>query len=422
MLHLGFSITINLLIFRTHTQHVEDLHIASPETPRQRGLLNNLDSVFVKAEDINLPRLRRPSQGRDSLKQAARHNLQKSRLDRRKQTFSSDEDEDDGAISTANAYDSFAESAVATPEYYPDVDAEEDQEYDPSSKPEDESTVKKEESTEPPAKRRRGRPRKSEAEKKEKVVTRRSRRIVENPTLRKHHILEQPALMLVPKPLRAIGLIPGASTPATRTAGALLLTQKPNGKQKPLVIDAERFHTASSRDKRFNLTTLDVLGKFIEEHNPRATKNDIINEQVVLDEFKAHLLYYVRHLMDLHASIRDISHDIAEVQRRKNETRRNILELKKKHADVATDLSKVRKEYTDDKQGHAEFMAMVGEFTSLKAAVTSPSVPSTNLSNKVSMDLDNYARIADPRGGVAVQLRAINGELAAMVDNHTASS
>lgn len=408
--------------FSTLDAHLEDLLIQSPDTPKHRKLLTSLDSVLIKTEDRNLPRLRRHSQTTPNKKSSARRQLQKSRQERRILTFSSDEDEDDAAISTVDAQIGYHDDSVsATPTYdagsemEPDFDAED---HDHMAKREHSpDVVKKEELEEPPTKRRRGRPRKNEQEKKEKVVTRRSRRIVENPTLRKHHSLEQPALMLMPKPLRAFGLVPGASTGNTPSvSGALLLTQKANGKQKPLVIDAERLHTASSRDKRFNLTTLDVLKQFVDEYTPRATKNDIINEQVVLDEFKAHLIYHLRHLMDLHASVRDISHDIAEVQRRKNETRRKILDLKKKHADVGTELSKVRKDYSDDKQGHAEFMAMASNFAELEAAVKIQP-QTTGISEKIQMELDNLSRVLHPREGVAAQLQAINARLASMVEN-----
>lgn len=424
------SSQIYLLTSSNRAVKVEDLHIASPETDRHNKVLASLDSAFIKQEDKNLPRLRGASKSTKPDKLVARYELQKSRLDRRKLTFSSDDEDDEGAISTISAQIDYHEEP-ATPSYpdyevdngaYEENDTNEKDtnEKDTSEKDTNDkeySGAKKEESMEPPAKRRRGRPRKSEQEKKELVVTRRSRRIVENPTLRKHHSLEQPTLMLVPKPLRVTGLVPGSGVVLTESSrSTILLTQKPSGKQKPLTIDAERLHTASSRDKRFNLTTLDVLRQFVDEYAPRATKNDIINEQIVMDEFKAHLLYHVRHLTDLHASIRDISHDIIEVQRRKNEVRKNILELKRKHGEIGIELTKVRKEYTDDKRNHGEFQSMVSAFNQLKAAVTSQWL-TTSLSDKVQMDLDDLGRIFDPRQGLAVQLRAINTELAARLEN-----
>lgn len=350
--------------------------------------------------------------------------MQKSRKERRILTFSSSEDDDEAQISTADAMN-FYDSASATPQYERDqeyndsefqIESQRESKREPGNEPEEDSytetQVKKDE---PPAKKRRGRPKKHEQEKKEKVVTRRSRRIVENPTLRKHHTLEQPALMLMPKPLRAFGLVPGASQNVPVASGALAFNQKPNGKQKPLVIDAERLHTASSRDKRFNLTTLDVLKLFVDEYAPRATRNELISEQSVLDEFKAHLVYNLRHLMDLHASVRDISNDISEVQRQKNETRRKILDLKRKHADVGTELSKVRKEYSDDKQSHADFMAMASKFEQLESAVKTGG--NFESSEKLLMQLSDYARLLHPSQGVAAQLRAINAKLAQMVGN-----
>lgn len=119
--------------------------------------------------------------------------------------------------------------------------------------------------------------------------------------------------------------------------------------------------------------------------------------------------------MDLHASIRDISYDITDVQRRKNETRKSILELKRKHVDVGTELAKVRKDYMDDKQEYSQFQNMVDAFNQLKGAVSQQQT--TSLSDKVQMELDNLGRIYDPRQGLAVQLQAINAELSSMIDD-----
>lgn len=327
-------------------------------------------------------------------------------------TFSSDNDEDDEKsfadpspeFDRENSYfgqDVFDSNAA-------DVESK-------TSSPKAETSELVAQPQEPPAKRKRGRPRKTEAEKKTTVITRRSKRIVENPSLRKHHAQEPMLNILGPKPLKAAGLTHFGGVDNTPSE-ALLLSKRANGKQKPLTIDAERLHTSSSRDKRFNLNTLDVLRLFVAEHTPKGTKNEIINESVVLDEFKAHLIYHIEHLMDLHASVRDISNDIAEAQRRKNQIRRNILELKQKHALVGSNLNKARKEYNDSRLEHDEFLSMVQSFNELKSAVNEPQHCQPNLSEKIFMDLDDVSRICHTKHGLQKQLQRVNTALAQMAN------
>lgn len=381
--------------------------------------MTSLESAFIKPQDRDLPRLRRISRGSEAVKEA-RDELKLVRSHRRKLAFSSDNEHDDDDITddrrvyatenvgqhnddetAASNYDAGTEF-----EYNMDLDNDLDER-------ERSVSVKRESSEElaPAPKRKRGRPRKGEQEKKEREVTRRSKRIVENPSLKKSLVLEPTTQSQLPKPLRAIGLVPHVGHPPE--LAAVSLSKKPNGKQKPLTIDAERLHTSSTRDRRFNLTTLDVLKQFVDEHGVKPASNDTINENVVLTEFKAHLMYHLNHLMDLHASIVDISHDIGDVQRRKNEMRRKILDLKKQHTAVGTELSKERKFYNDTKDEHSRFMLMVGSLNNLKASMSGGKC---NLSEKVFSEIGDLAHIFDPKRGLASQLRIVNSELASLLE------
>lgn len=390
---------------------MEEFNITSPLGNHRDKQVSSLDSALINPDVINLPRLRSQGEVEATEKLKALQNYSRERESRRILTFSSDNEEDEKAADQSPAL--FGHDTNFLVQDTPERNFVD--EIDKVDSPKKEVNEEVAQTEEPPVKRKRGRPRKSESEKKATIVTRRSRRIVENPNLRKHQAQEPMLNILGPRPLKAAGYSPFDGL-GTASSEVMLLSKRGNGKQKPLTIDAERLHTFSSRDKRFNLNTLDVLRQFVREHNPRGAKNEIINEHAVLDEFKAHLLYHVEHLMDLHASVRDISNDIAEVQRRKNQMRRNILELKQKHAIVGSDLNKARKEYTDSRLKHEEFLSMVLSFNELNAAVTKPQGDQSNLSEKIMMDLDDAYRICHTKQGLQKQLQRVNTALAQLAN------
>lgn len=369
----------------------------SPPDFKKARLLESLDLALIKPEDVDLPRRRRQSLS----KAEARKNYQEAR-DRRKLMFSSDDEEEEKEFSPAPLMDF---NISQTPDY--------EEETKPAVKREPESPKPAE-----PVKRRRGRPRKGEQEKKLMTVTRRSKRIVENPDLRKHHTPE-PAVLLVPKPLRALGLGLQTFNETKPEPRATLITKLALGKQKPLTVDAERLHTASSRDKRFTLTTLDVLRQLIDEANPKAVKNEIINESAILYEFKAHLLYSINQLTDIHSATRDISHDVMEVQRQKTEMRKSILELKKEHANVGELLNKLRNEHNLHKEKQAQFNNTVDAIAALKEATANPSSyqEHTSLNDTVLLKLADLSRVYHPELGLQQQLQIINDELAKKLES-----
>ncbi|GBL51928.1 hypothetical protein CAJCM15448_42020 [Candidozyma auris] len=379
----------------------------SPPDSKRAKLLDSLDSALTKPEDTDLPKLRRRSQSHTS-KTAARKQYQEAR-ELRKTAFSSDDDDDEKDFTPTPMMD--YNEASQTPDY----------------EEESETIVKKEpvspkQPTEP-VKRKRGRPRKGEQEKKSLTVTRRSKRIVENPDLQKHHTPE-PVISLVPKPLRTLELgLQAYQTNVKPEPTATSITKSASGRQKPLVVDAERLHTSSTRDKRFTLTTLDVLRQLVNENNPKAMKNEIINESDVLQDFKAHLIYNINHLMDLHASVKDISHDVADVQRRKTEMRTKILELKKQHADVGEKLNRLRNEHNLHKEKQAHFDSTVDALDALKKATADPQAfeETTSISDSVLLRLADVARVYDPKSGLQEQLHIINRELAKALESTTSS-
>lgn len=314
---------------------------------------------------------------------------------RTKFLFSSDrEDEDNGKTDQPNHWEpDLDEPLVKTEE--PDIHSEGP--ATPAPEP-----------TEPAPKRKRGRPRKGEQTAKNLVVTRRSLRIVAHPTRGKP--ARNTAQVVAAKPLQAMGLALLLRAPRpTPLEESLLFGVLATGKQKPMTIDAERAYTASTRDRRFNLTTLDVIKQLVEEHVPRPVANDAVNENVVLTEFKAHLKYHIEHLMDLHWSIIDISHDISSIQRRKNELRRSILDLKKKHAQVGTELAIERKTYADAKAQHTKFVSMSESMLRLKTAILQE--PPRHSSDHVLLQLRDLGALYHPERGLHGSLKSVNEQI-----------
>ncbi|KAM9938683.1 hypothetical protein OXX80_001817, partial [Metschnikowia pulcherrima] len=185
----------------------------------------------------------------------------------------------------------------------------------------------------------------------------------------------------------------------------------------------------------------DVLQQLVEEHTPRPAQNETVSENVVLTEFKAHLKYNLSRLADQHACIGDISQDINRVQRRKNELRRTILELRRQHAEVGAELARERHVFQENRAEHARFMAMAEAMKSLKKSVdekvenvekvdeeveidasgtAKATMESSTGANKethghaqsVHMDLGDLRRLLHPETGLQAQLQSVNAALA----------
>ncbi|KAM9888309.1 hypothetical protein OXX79_013008, partial [Metschnikowia pulcherrima] len=245
----------------TRNIKIEEFSIKSPEKteikhekPKKAKILQKLDSALVSPEDLKRPRLRRASENQNPEKteSAPKSTLRQNR----KLAFSSDEDDENDAGDTFAPGASIGEK---TEEIGRDFESpapfEADSAPDLVSEP----------------KRRRGRPKKNQREEKVVTVTRRSKRVEENPALRQAHVLH-PSVMLAVRPLRALNAAFNVQENGVKSE-AVSLT-RPGGKQKPMVIETERVVTPSSRGRRVQLNTLDVLQQLVEEHAPRPAQNE----------------------------------------------------------------------------------------------------------------------------------------------------
>lgn len=446
---------------------LEEFNIASPKQQNVSKITKNLQSAFTNPDDLLRPRLRqgRTRQNTNVPKIVETGTL---RQENRKLKFSSDEDEDEDEDMPGAAFKfkdqtrntlHHTESPVGNDNFDVSADTEFAAEPLGSVKP----TEKREslESLEPQetaessntgvkrehvegvaggtneAKRRRGRPKKNEREPKATVVTRRSRRIVDNPSLRQAHVPDPAALFTQARPLRALGL--AQLLPFQRSAeeassnGALALNVGSNAdanadsnadentgsaslaRPKAVVVAAERLHTPSTRGRRVTVNTLDVLQQYVEEYSPRPSQNELVAEHAVLAEFKAHLKYNLSYLLDQHATIIDLLQDIHAIQRRKNEVRRSLLELRRAHAAVGAELAQERRAHVENKAAHREFMAMANSLRGLKDAVADGDENGESVSELTQQKLAEASRIVHPDQGLLAQIKGINAGLAQIV-------
>lgn len=269
--------------------------------------------------------------------------------------------------------------------------------------------------------RKRGRPRKGEESTiRTSLTPRRSSRNLtkETPNYRIEK-LDAPENTKVTKPQilkRARNI---ASTVHTPKKPVSLSKTKSTENQKPLYINAERIVSSSNRDRRLKINTLDVLKHLVQNFEPRLSGSKTINETLIHDEFKNHVLHHLGYLFDAHASINDISQEINEVQKRKTHIRNKIFEIKKNHAEIGTELNKLRTTYQDEKTKFENFSSMNDKLQSISNQVknttnrgqTLNDDQNSNISDLVEKDLFAISKIVNPNSGIFRKLTIINNRL-----------
>lgn len=288
----------------------------------------------------------------------------------------------------------------------------------PEKKPVDKfSPIKRKAAPEPESagaeetvKRRRGRPKKTERVVKEKVVTRKSSRITDKPELALKSKASGSSVG-GPKPLRVLNLDQLLSPSDTSDS-----SNSPIVATNPTEIEFKRFGITPLRLHYTQpLSALDVLLQFVKEHSPRPKVNDTINEEIILSEYKLNLLQALGELQGMHSCIFDISNDILDVQRKKNDTRRKILELQKKHTYIKDDIAEVRESLEKSTREYDEFMSLVGSFKQLQQAISDDRF-GTSLDACVQEDIESYLQLFDQQWGLAARLKSVNASLRAMLN------
>lgn len=198
-----------------------------------------------------------------------------------------------------------------------------------------------------------------------------------------------------------------SESPAIYTPPVPLTKTKRNEKQRPLTINIERL---SHGDKRTKLNTLDVIKHLAEEFEPEDTDSKIINEPIIQEDFKLQVLHHLDYLMDIHSSINDLSLQISQVQKQKNEFRSKIYQLRQDHTGVGNELNNLRSEFRSQQDRYEEFNLIHEQLDQLKDVANTKSTES-GLSKHVHSELRRLNRVVNPNSGIYKKLTVVNERL-----------
>ncbi|CAH2354234.1 hypothetical protein CLIB1423_15S01596 [[Candida] railenensis] len=188
-------------------------------------------------------------------------------------------------------------------------------------------------------------------------------------------------------------------------------------RQKPLYVDLERVRVSSKRRKLFSSssdskpTTIDVLQYLVKTFEPPATPSASLNEDVVNETFKSHVLYHLGTLIDTHASIGNLTQEIIKVQKKKDEMRNRIYELRHNHSTVGNEMNELRAEYQKTKLQFENMNQLDRKLSDLRNQEDTEQ-GQTSLSDAVTMDLLSVDQIVNPVHGIFQKFVTINEKLA----------
>lgn len=267
-------------------------------------------------------------------------------------------------------------------------------------------------STDEPIKKRRGRPRKHEQVIREMKVTRKSLRISDKPDLAQR----TPSTIVPstgPKALKPLDLSQ-LLTPVDTSDSS----QSPNFPTfSPLTGEISKLSGSlffNARSPGVHINTLSVLLEYIKDYSPRPKANEIVNESVILEEYKTAYVKLVEDLLVTHSSIVDISAKISETHRKKNELRKKIIETKEALSVLSSETENVRQELDDFKSKHSDVMSLVQSLRNLQNSINHGDLPIC-LSSTVLTKLDTYNRVFDSQWGLKARLESVNANLASIV-------
>lgn len=261
---------------------------------------------------------------------------------------------------------------------------------------------------EPP--RKRGRPKKGEERTKVKQeVLRRSRRAVDRP----QKYVEDPAKPVSRRSAEA-RLVP--SRPREAKEPLALYKSKRGERQKPFVVDTERLYNGHQRDRRLRINTLDVLRQVVVNFTP-SNRRSSPKDSDVGERYRVELLSYLDELSDTHASIKNISQDITDIQRQKNELRTKIYNLRNDHVKVGDELNALRATYNESKKQYDNFGTLNSHFEALSGEIgDKDGVASAVLAPLVDSNIYKVSRLVNPHSGLLHKLQLINTKLQRLHD------
>lgn len=194
-----------------------------------------------------------------------------------------------------------------------------------------------------------------------------------------------------------------------------LTLQSSRDRQNPLFIDVERLETSTSASsisaRRAKIGTLDVMKHLVQSFKPESSvESNTLDENTVHSNFKIHVLYHLRTLLDTHSSIGNLSQQINSIQRKKEALRQQIYELRNKHTDVGNEMNDIRLDYQNEKLQLNKLHHIEENIDKLKASIeTNNTTPAIN--DEVHRGLQQINRIINPRHGITQKLILINEKL-----------
>ncbi|EGW31819.1 uncharacterized protein SPAPADRAFT_51792 [Spathaspora passalidarum NRRL Y-27907] len=208
-----------------------------------------------------------------------------------------------------------------------------------------------------------------------------------------------------------------SSPPApTPTGKPVPLSQTKHSRtQKPLTVDFQRLEDSKRRlapNKRFRVHTIDVLRHLFKLHEPRPT-SEALDEDMLHSGFKRVAMLHLDKMRDLYAVVDDLSLEIANVQRKKNQYRQMILDLKKEHTNVGNEMNRLRIGARKTIEEAEEVNLIHSQLSTLKQAETDPG-DSISCDSEVNLTLNRLSRVVNPEMGILPKLKCVSNKLTKM--------
>lgn len=229
-------------------------------------------------------------------------------------------------------------------------------------------------------------------------------------------LLEKSVTKSAPKPKARTAERKTKPTATVPKRAVSLTKSRQAERQKPLYVDLERVRVSSKRTKLLSSssdskpTTIDVLQHLVKTFEPPATQSATLNEEVVNETFKSHVLYHLSTLIDTHASIGNLTQEIIKVQKKKDEMRNRIYELRQNHSKVGNEMNELRAEYQKTKLQFENINQLDKKLSDLRSQEDAEQ-GQASLSDTVSMDLLSVDQIVNPVHGIFQKLVTINKKL-----------
>jgi predicted transcriptional regulator len=144
----------------------------------------------------------------------------------------------------------------------------------------------------------------------------------------------------------------------------------------------------------------------VQNFDPHLLNSTIINETAAQNDFKNHMLYHLNALLDMYASINDITQTIKQVQKQKDNVRERIFQLQEDHTRVGQELNMVRNGHRQVSEKHQQIESISRQLLKLQSMDGRP-----NIDHIVQQQLREMTKTIAPGVGVCTKLHRLNEKL-----------